>query len=79
MNCVINFAAGPKPLALVSFGECHTEAPYVIAGRTTAVYTCLSLLNVAPHVEAVTLAMIYQSYDVSLIFNDAIWHFGDMI
>lgn len=36
---------------LASFGFCHTVDPYVIAGRTIAVYACLALANVAPQVE----------------------------
>lgn len=51
----IDFAAGPRPLVLNPFGECHTGAPYVIAGRNTAVYSCLALFNVALNVEAATL------------------------
>ena len=42
-------------LVLVPFGECYTDAPYTIAGHTTAVQTCLALLNVASHVETVNL------------------------
>lgn len=35
---VVSFAAGPRALALVSFGVCHTGALYVIAGRIISVY-----------------------------------------
>lgn len=42
-------------LTRTSFDEYLTGAPYVIAGGTTAVYTCLALLIVALHVEAATL------------------------
>lgn len=36
---------------LASCDVCHVVDPYVIAGRATAVYTCLALVNVAPQVE----------------------------
>lgn len=48
------FATGAAPLSRISFAEYHTEA-YVMAGRTTAVYTCLALLSVALHVEPAIL------------------------
>lgn len=50
---VVNLATGPRPFVLVSFGECHTAALYVMAGRTAAVYTCLALFNVTFHTGAI--------------------------
>ena len=35
----------------MSFGVCHMVEPYVMAGRTTAVYTWRAFGKVAPHVE----------------------------
>lgn len=52
---IVSVVTGSVPFPRMSIGECHTEAPYVIAGRTTAEYTCLALFSVAPHVEAATL------------------------
>ena len=54
-NNVAKLATSPVRFLRGSFGKCHTGAPYVIAGRTTAVYTCLALFNVAPHVEVAIL------------------------
>lgn len=52
---VVSLATGPRPLVLVSFVERHIAVLYVIAGRTTAVYTCLALFNVTSHAEATIL------------------------
>ena len=41
---------------LTFLGACHTADPYVIAGFTTAVYTCRALEKVALLVEVVILA-----------------------
>lgn len=49
---VITFTASPKPLVLVFFGECHTEASRVVTRCTTAVYTYLDSFRVDPLVEA---------------------------
>ena len=51
----VSFATGVVPRSRMSFGEYHTGEAYVIAGRTTAVYTCRALFSVALHVEAATL------------------------
>lgn len=60
------FAAEQVLLSRISLGDCHTEAPYVIAVRTTAVYTCRALLKIAPHVEAATLI---SAIDCEAIFD----------
>ena len=60
---IANFATSPVPFLRDSFGKCHTGASYVIAGRTTAVYTCLALFSVAPHVEVATLVRAIDSVD----------------
>lgn len=44
-----------RPVVFISLGGCHTEAPYVIAGRTTAVHNCLALLSLTSEVQAATL------------------------
>lgn len=46
---IVSVVTGSVPFLRISIGECHTEAPYVIAGRTTAEYTCLALFSVVPH------------------------------
>ena len=60
------------PLVLVSLGECHTEAPHIIARRSTAVHDCRALLSEAPHVEAATLvrAIVYATI---FTWNFLVW------
>lgn len=60
----MSLAAGPGPFIFISFGVCQITAPYAIAGRTTAVYTCRALLNVAPHVDAATLVNAIDCADI---------------
>lgn len=40
-------------------GTYHTVEPYVIAGQTTAVYTCFVFANVAPQVDAVNFINVF--------------------
>ena len=62
---VVSFPTCAMPLSRTSFGVYHTAAPYVIAGRTKAVHTCLALFNVAPHVDAATLV---KADDCELVY-----------
>ena len=50
-----SLVARPLLFAGESLVECQVLAPYVMAGRTIAVYSCLAFRKVAPHVDAVAL------------------------
>ena len=50
----------------ISFGMCHMVEPYVMAGRTTAVYTWRAFGKVAPYVEVV---IFVSALDCFVIFS----------
>ena len=51
---------------------CHVAAAYVIADRTTELYTCLALFSVASHVETAVIDSALH-YDSILALTSLIW------
>ena len=52
-----------------SFGVCQTIEPYVVAGHTTAVYTCLALANDIPQVDVEVFVKAILCLTIFCIFR----------